>query len=78
MFTNINSRNGDFTMRTETVEEFLARGGKIERTEAVHGTQSLNMFSKHSANYRAGTGKMRAGKGVGKHARTEGWATDPS
>ena len=64
--------------RNETVEEFLARGGKIDRTEAVHGTQSLNMFSKHSANYRAGTGKMREGKGVGTHARTEGWATDPS
>jgi len=64
--------------RNETVEEFLARGGKIDRTEAVHGTQSLNMFTHHSANYRAGTGKMRAGKGVGKHARTQGWATDPS
>ena len=64
--------------RNETVEEFLARGGKIDRTEEVHGTQSLNMFSKHSANYRAGTGKMREGKGVGKNARTEGWATDPS
>jgi len=64
--------------RNETVEEFLARGGKIDRTEAVHGTQSLNMFSRHSANYRAGTGKMREGKGVGTHARTEGWATEPS
>ena len=64
--------------RNETVEEFLARGGSIDRTETVHGTQSLNMFSRHSANYRAGSGKMRAGKGVGKHARTEGWATEPS
>ncbi len=64
--------------RNETVEEFLARGGKIDRTEAVHGTQSLNMFSKHSANYRAGLGKMREGKGAGSHARTVGWATDPS
>ena len=64
--------------RNETVEEFLARGGKIDRTEKVHGTKSLNMFSKHSANYRAGLGKMREGKGVGTHARTEGWATDPS
>ena len=65
-------------MRIETVEEFLARGGKIERTEKTHGTASLNMFSRHSANYRAGSGKMREGKGVGTHARTEGWATDPS
>jgi|TARA_B110000116_G_scaffold251018_1_gene245799 hypothetical protein len=65
-------------MKIETVEEFLARGGSIERTEKVHGSQSLNMFSKHSANYRAGTGKMRAGKGCGTKARTEGWATDAS
>ena len=64
--------------RNETVEEFLARGGSIDRTETVHGTQSLNMFTHHSANYRAGSGKMRAGKGCGSHARTEGWATDPS
>ena len=64
--------------RNETVEEFLARGGVINRTEKTHGTESLNMFSRHSANYRAGTGKMREGKGVGTHARTEGWATDPS
>ena len=78
MFTSINNRNGNFVMKNETVEEFLARGGKIERTETVHGTQSSNMFSKHSANYRAGSGKMREGKGVGKLARTEGWATDPS
>ena len=65
-------------MKIETVEEFLARGGSIERTEKVHGSQSLNMFSKHSANYRARTGKMRAGKGCGTKARTEGWATDAS
>ncbi len=78
MFTNINSRNGDYIMRIETVEEFLARGGSIDRTEAVHGTSSLNMFTRHSANYRAGLGKMREGKGAGSHARTEGWATDPS
>ena len=64
--------------RNETVEEFLARGGSIERTEKMHGSPSLNMFSKHSANYRAGSGKMREGKGCGSHARTEGWATDPS
>ena len=50
----------------------------IDIDRAVHGTQSLNMFSRHSANYRAGTGKMREGKGVGTRARTEGWATDPS
>jgi hypothetical protein len=65
-------------MKNETVEEFLARGRSIERTEKMHGSASLNMFSKHSANYRAGTGKMRAGKGCGSHARSEGWATDPS
>ena len=65
-------------MKIETVEEFLARGGSIERTEKVHGSQSLNMFTHHSANYRAGTGKMRAGKGCGTKARTEGWATDAS
>jgi hypothetical protein len=65
-------------MKNETVEEFLARGGSIDRTEVMHGSASLNMFSRHSANYRAGSGKMRKGKGVGTHARTEGWATDPS
>jgi len=63
-------------MRNETVEEFLARGGSIERTEKVHGTESLNMFSKHSANYRAGSGKCRMGKnGSGKHRMTESYTS---
>ena len=62
--------------RNETVEEFLARGGKIDRSEAVHGTQSLNMFSRHSANYKAGLGKCRLGKnGSGKARMSERYTT---
>ena len=62
--------------RNETVEEFLARGGVINRTEKTHGTESLNMFSRHSANYRAGTGKCRMGKnGSGKARMTERYTT---
>ena len=76
MFTNINSRNGDYIMRIETVEEFLARGGHIDRTEKTHGTASLNMFSRHSANYRAGSGKCRMGKnGSGKARMSERYTT---
>ena len=62
--------------RNETVEEFLSRGGVINRTEKVHGTASLNMFSRHSANYRAGSGKCRMGKnGSGKARMTERYTT---
>ena len=62
--------------RNETVEEYLARGGVINRTEKTHGTESLNMFSRHSANYRAGTGKCRMGKnGSGKARMTERYTT---
>ena len=46
--------------RNETVEEFLARGGRIERSSKIIGAKSLNMFSKFDANYRAGSGKTRA------------------
>ena len=45
--------------RHETVEEFLARGGRIERSSKIIGAKSLNMFSKFDANYRAGSGKAR-------------------
>ena len=62
--------------RNETVEEFLARGGHIDRTEKIHGTKSLNMFSRHSANYRAGSGKTRLGKnGSGKARMSERYTT---
>ena len=62
--------------RNETVEEFLARGGVINRTEKTHGTASLNMFSRHSANYRAGSGKCRMGKnGSGKARMSEAYTT---
>jgi len=61
-------------IRKETVEEFLARGGRVERTEAVLGAKSLNMFSKYSANYRGGHGKTRMGKnGSGKARMSESY-----
>ena len=59
-----NNPFGDTDMsevRNETVSEFLARGGHIERSTKVLGSSSLNMFSKYSANYRAGSGKTRMG-----------------
>ena len=56
-------------MRRESVEEFLARGGRVERSTKVIGSSSLNMFSKYSANYRAGSGKTRMGKNGSGRAR---------
>ena len=70
-----NNPFGDTDMsevRNETVSEFLARGGHIERSTKVLGSSSLNMFSKYSANYRAGSGKTRMGKnGSGKARMSE-------
>ncbi len=56
-------------MRRESVEEFLSRGGRIERSETVIGAKSLNMFSRFDANYRAGSGKTRMGKNGSGRAR---------
>ena len=70
-----NNPFGDTDMsevRNETVSEFLARGGRIERSSKIIGTKSLNMFSKFDANYRAGSGKTRMGKnGSGKARMSE-------
>ena len=72
-----NNPFGDTDMsevRNETVSEFLARGGHIERSTKVLGSSSLNMFSKYSANYRAGSGKTRMGKnGSGKARMSESY-----
>jgi hypothetical protein len=58
--------------KKETVEEFLARGGRIERSEKIIGAKSINLFSKYSANYRGGSGKTRLGKnGSGKARMSE-------
>ena len=74
-----NNPFGDTDMsevRNETVSEFLARGGRIERSSKVIGARSLNMFSKYSANYRAGSGKTRMGKnGSGKARMSESYWT---
>ena len=60
----------------ETVEEFLARGNTINRSENVLGSKSLNMFSRYSANYRAGSGKTRMGKnGSGKARMSESYTS---
>ena len=60
----------------ETVEEFLARGNTIKRSEKVLGSKSLNMFSRYSANYRAGSGKTRMGKnGSGKARMSEAYTS---
>jgi hypothetical protein len=62
--------------RVETVEEFLARGGRVERSSKVLGAKSLNMFSKYSANYRGGSGKTRMGKnGSGKARMSEAYTS---
>ena len=62
--------------RKETVEEFLARGNKIEKSEKVLGSKSLNLFSKYSANYRGGSGKTRMGKnGSGKARMSEAFTS---
>jgi hypothetical protein len=58
----------------ETVEEFLARGNKIKKSEKVLGSKSLNLFSRYSANYRGGSGKTRMGKnGSGKARMSEAY-----
>lgn len=59
----------DMSERNETVEEFLSRGGRIERSEKIIGAKSLNMFSKFDANYRGGSGKTRMGKNGSGRAR---------
>ena len=60
----------------ETVEEFLARGNKIEKSEKVLGSKTLNLFSRYSANYRAGSGKTRMGKnGSGKARMSESYTS---
>ena len=61
-------------MRRESVDEFLARGGRIERSSKIIGAKSLNMFSKFDANYRAGSGKTSMGKnGSGKARMSESY-----
>ena len=60
-------------MRNETVEEFLARGGKISKSTKVLGEKTGV-----SANYKAGHGKLRLGKnGSGKTSRCEVRSTNP-
>ena len=60
-------------MRNETVEEFLARGGKISKSTKVLG-EKIGV----SANYKAGHGKLRMGKnGSGKTSRCEVRSTNP-
>ena len=72
MNVNVELENG----RRETVEEFLARGNTINRSEKVLGSKSLNMFSRYSANYRAGSGKTRMGKnGSGKARMSESYTS---
>ena len=60
-------------MRNETVEEFLARGGKISKSTKVLGEKTGV-----SANYKAGHGKLRMGKnGSGKTSRCEVRSINP-
>ena len=62
--------------KRETVEEFLARGNKIKKSEKVLGSKSLNLFSKYSANYHGGSGKTRMGKnGSGKARMSEAFTS---
>jgi len=57
--------------RQETVSEFLARGGRIERSTKVLGEKTT-----YSANYRAGSGKTRMGKnGSGKARMSEAYTS---
>ena len=56
-------------MRVETVEEILARGGKVSKISKVLGEKTGV-----SANYRGGQGKTRMGKnGSGKAMRSESY-----
>jgi hypothetical protein len=60
-------------MRKETVEEFIARGGKISKSTKVLGEKST-----FSANYKGGHGQLRLGKnGSGKTSRCEVRSTNP-
>ena len=60
-------------MRNETVEEFIARGGKISKSTKVLGEKTGV-----SANYRGGHGKTRMGKnGSGKTSRCEVRSSNP-
>tara|TARA_Y100000758_G_C15807341_1_gene333159 strand:- start:61 stop:285 length:225 start_codon:yes stop_codon:yes gene_type:complete len=60
-------------MRNETVEEFLARGGKISKSTKVLGEKKTV-----SVNYKAGHGKLRLGKnGSGKTSLCEVRGTNP-
>ena len=55
-------------MMKESVEEFIARGGNISRSEKVLGEPKKRI----SANYRGGHGKTRMGKnGSGKAMLSE-------
>ena len=55
-------------MMRESVEEFLARGGNISRSERVLGEPKRSI----TANYKAGHGKTRMGKnGSGKFMKSE-------
>jgi len=54
-------------MRNETVEEFLARGGKVSKITKVLGEKKTV-----SVNYKGGHGKLRLGKnGSGKYKKSE-------
>jgi len=56
-------------MREETIEEFLARGGRVSKITKVLGEKTGV-----SANYRGGHGKTRMGKnGSGKAMRSESY-----
>ena len=60
-------------MRNETVEEFIARGGKISKSRKVLGEKKTV-----SVNYKGGHGKLRLGKnGSGKTSRCEVRGTNP-
>ena len=59
-------------MSVETVEEFLARGGKVSKISK--STKVLGEKKTVSANYKAGHGKLRMGKnGSGKAMRSESY-----
>ncbi len=60
-------------MREETIEEFLARGGRISKSSKVLGEKTTV-----SANYKAGHGKLRMGKnGSGKTSLCEVRSSNP-
>ena len=60
-------------MRNETVEEFIARGGKVSKSTKVLGEKKTI-----SVNYKGGHGRLRLGKnGSGKTSRCEVRGTNP-